>query len=527
MQLANSLPRLLPPRRSIFYDGANVEINTIDDEHLRVIRGRIRSFLADCAHRFDGPGRLLDIAPQDYESAAVHFRQAHISTLDIDPESGATYIADLCHCNEDLLPSSSFDWVVCTETLTRVRDPFAAIGEIRRLLKPGGYAFLTTPFNVAIHERLPDCWRFTEDGLRALLRDFTIISLEQTGTCGRPQMPLHYRVIARKDNAEALPGRPAAPDFSALITCYYEERSIEEFHARLSKALRSLGRTFEIIFVNDGSPDRTFEKLGEIFERDPDVSVIMDLFRNAGQLAAITAALCEARGGAILLMDSDLQLAPEEIPLLVAEYDKGYDVVSGARVNRKDSWLRIVPSRLANFIMRKATRSEFRDFGCTFKIYDTRLLRAFDYGPHRLFSTVDAIARAGRRREIPVTHYPRKYGKSGWTFQKLLKFNSDNLVSLSERPFQILAGLCLAVAMLFTVRILLSYVFAFRFLGSVSNGLLLNAIFISLLITVGVLCMIGEFSIRAFLIGRNLPFYVVRQVRRRPPGMHARIPERK
>lgn len=507
--------------------GANVEVSTIDEEYLRVIRDRVRSFLADCAHRFDGPGRLLDIAPQEYDNAAAHFRQAHISTLDIDPESGATYIADLCHRNEDLLPSNSFDWIVCTETLTHVRDPFAAIGEIRRLLRPGGYTFLTTAFNVAMHGGLADRWRYTEHGLRTLLRDFTIVSLEETGSGGRPQMPLHYRVIAQKDPSETLPDPPAAPEFSALITCYYEERSIEEFHTRLSKALRSLGRSFEIVFVNDGSTDRTFEKLGQIFERDPDVTVIMDLFRNAGQLAAITAALCEAHGHAILLMDSDLQLAPEEIPLLVAEYDKGYDVVSGARINRKDSWLRIVPSKLANVIMRKATRSEFRDFGCTFKIYNSRLLRAFDYGPHHLFSTVDAIARAGRRREIPVTHCPRKYGMSGWTFQKLLKFNSDNLVSLSERPFQVLAGLCLAIAVLFSVRILLSYIFPFRFLESVSNGLLLNAIFISLLITVGVLCMIGEFAIRAFLIGRHLPFYVVRQVRRRPPGLHAGMPERK
>lgn len=339
-------------------------------------------------------------------------------------------------------------------------------------------------------------------------------------------MPLHFRVIARKDRSEGPSGPSVAPEFSALITCYFEERSIEEFHARLSKALRSLGRSFEMIFVNDGSTDRTFEKLCEIFERDSDVSAIMDLFRNAGQTAAITAAIPEARGRAILLLDSDLQLAPEEIPRLVAEYDKGYDVVTGARVNRKDSWLRIVPSRLANVIMRKATQSSFRDFGCTFKIYNAELVRAFDYGPHRVFSNVDVIARAGRRCEVPVTHFPRKYGKSGWTFRKLLKYNSDNLVSLSERPFQNLAALCLGVALLFSVRILLGYIFPFRILGSVSNGLLLNAILISLLIMVGVMCMIGEFAIRSFLIGRNLPLYVVREVRRRraPDATSARRP---
>jgi undecaprenyl-phosphate 4-deoxy-4-formamido-L-arabinose transferase len=309
--------------------------------------------------------------------------------------------------------------------------------------------------------------------------------------------------------------RHEEPEFSVLITCYFEERSIEEFHARLSQAMRALGRSYEIIFVNDGSTDRTFEKLGAIFDSDSSVSVILDMFRNAGQLAAITAALCESRGRAILLMDSDLQLAPEEIPLLVAEYDKGYDVVSGARVNRKDSWLRIIPSKLANIIMRRATRSEFRDFGCTFKIYNARLVRAFGYGPRLLFSNVETIANAGRRCEVPVTHFPRKYGKSGWTFRKLLTYNTDNLVSLSERPFQVLAALCLAAAVLFAARILLAYIFPFRFLSAVSNGLLLNAVVISLLVTIGVMCMIGEFAIRSFLMGRNLPHYIVREIRRR------------
>ena len=494
-----------------------MEVSTSDEERLRTIREHTRSFLADCARQFDGPGRLLDIAPRGVDGSAAHFHQAEISILDIAPESGAADIADLCRSHAAALLSGSFDWIVCAETLAYVKDPFAAVGEIHRLLKPGGYAFLTTPFNVPVRPDQADCWRFTEQGLRTLLRDFTIVSLEQAGTSGRPRMPLHYRVIARKDHAAAAAVPPPAPEFSALIACYYEERSIEEFHERLSKALRALGRPFEMIFVNDGSTDRTFEKLKEIFERDPDVSVIMDLFGNAGQAAAITAAIPEARGRAILLLDSDLQLAPEELPRLVAEYDQGYDVVSGARVNRKDSWLRIIPSRLANAIMRKATQSAFRDFGCTFKIYNAELVRAFEYGPHRMFSNVDLIARAGRRCEVPVTHFPRKYGKSGWTFRKLLKYNSDNLVSLSERPFQNLAALCLAVAVLFSLRILLGYLFPFRILGSVSTGLLLNAILISLLITVGVMCMIGEFAIRSFLIGRNLPLYIVREVRRRRP----------
>jgi glycosyltransferase involved in cell wall biosynthesis len=135
------------------------------------------------------------------------------------------------------------------------------------------------------------------------------------------------------------------PEISAVITCYFEEVSIEEFHARLSSTLKSTGRAYEIIFVNDGSTDATFDKLKTIFNIDPRVTVIMDLFRNSGQAAAITAGLERARGDIILLMDSDLQLSPEELPLLLTEYDKGADIVTGYRKNRKDSLRRIIPSK--------------------------------------------------------------------------------------------------------------------------------------------------------------------------------------
>lgn len=311
---------------------------------------------------------------------------------------------------------------------------------------------------------------------------------------------------ARTDNA---------PEFSVLITCYFEENSIDEFHAQLSDALETLGRSYEIIFVNDGSTDRTWEKLQGIIENDPHVYAALDLFRNAGQQAAITAAIERARGQAFILMDSDLQLEPAELPLLVAEYDKGYDVVSGYRKNRRDSLLRVIPSKLANVIMRKASRSNFRDFGCTFKIYNADLVRAFNYGPLHIFSNVDLIARAQRCVEVPVTHHPRRYGKSGWTFQKLWKYNMDNVVKLSQRPFQLIAVCCVAASMLFAVRVALGPLLSFRFLPQVSNGLILNAMAISLLLILAVLSIVGEFSIRCFVNLQRTPGYIVREYLRR------------
>jgi glycosyltransferase involved in cell wall biosynthesis len=307
----------------------------------------------------------------------------------------------------------------------------------------------------------------------------------------------------------------AAPEFSMLVTCHFEERSIEEFHARLSAALESLGRSYEIIMVNDGSTDGTWDKIRAIFEKDPHVRVAMDFFRNAGQQAAATACMCEARGRAFILMDSDLQLMPEELPLLVAEYDRGCDLVSGYRKNRRDSFWRVIPSRLANVIMRRASRSTMRDFGCTFKIYNADLIRAFRFGPARVFSNVDAIARLQRWAEVPVTHQPRRYGNSGFTFRKLWQYNMDNLVSMSQRPFQIIAGLCLAASVLFLLRIASAFFVDFNVLDGVTTGLLLNVTVFALLAMLAVLALVGEFAIRCFVILQGHPAYIVRETLRR------------
>ncbi len=221
--------------------------------------------------------------------------------------------------------------------------------------------------------------------------------------------------------------------------------------------------------------------------------------------------MVEARGDAWVLLDSDLQLEPGELPLLVAAYDEGFDLVSGYRKNRKDSLWRIVPSKLANMIMRRASRSTLRDFGCTFKIFNADLLRAFNLGPTHVFSNVDAIAQAGRYTEVPVTHYPRKYGRSGWTFRKLWQYNMDNLVKLSRRPFQLLAGLCFLGGVLFLLRILLGFITPGGILSEVTPGLVLNTVFFFALMILAAIAMLGEFSIRSFLMLQQNPAYIVRE----------------
>jgi glycosyltransferase involved in cell wall biosynthesis len=311
--------------------------------------------------------------------------------------------------------------------------------------------------------------------------------------------------------ASTHPESQSGIEFSVLITCYYEENSIDEFYRRLSATLESLNRSYEIIFVNDGSRDGTWKKLKAIFAKDPNVHAVLDLFKNSGQLAAGTAAVNESRGSALVFIDSDLQLAPEDLPSLVAEYDRGFDLVTGYRKNRKDSLFRIVPSLLANVIMRRVSHSKVRDFGCTFKIFNGLAVRAFHFGPWHVMSFVDVISKIDRIAEVPVTHYPRRYGKSGWTFTKLMKYNTDNLVTLSERPFQLSALLCLGAVLLLAARILLYRFYPFIILKSVSNGLLLNAILVALLVNVALLSFAGEFAIRSFFAHRAVPQYIARE----------------
>lgn len=308
------------------------------------------------------------------------------------------------------------------------------------------------------------------------------------------------------------------PDITAIVTCYNEEQSIDEFHARLVRALRAQQRSFELVMVNDGSADDTFSRMRALFESDPTIAVVIDLFRNAGQAAAITAGVTHARGRIILLMDSDLQLDPNDVGLLLTEYDRGRDVVSGYRQYRKDSPIRTIPSRLANWFMRRASRSELRDFGCTFSLFNAVLLHAFRLSPTRLFSPVQVIAATARVADVPVSHASRRYGASGWTLAKLWDYNMDNVVTMLRRPFQIVGGGCLALALLFGLRILSTAFFDFSILATVTTGLLLNVAIISLFVTIGLLCLIGEFVVRNFVTSQQMPKYIIRTLLSRREG---------
>lgn len=174
-------------------------VSDIDKANLVSIRQNVCRFLKEEAIKWgDKSGILLDIAPQDHEGARPFFgKKVEIETLDINPQAQSTYTADICITN-DSIPSGRFDIVVCTEVLEHVLNPFSAIYEINRMLKPGGVLLASSPFNFRIHGPLPDCWRFTEHGWRALLASFENVCIQPLEDRERFLMPIHYVVSARK-----------------------------------------------------------------------------------------------------------------------------------------------------------------------------------------------------------------------------------------------------------------------------------------------------------------------------------------
>ncbi|GAG18126.1 unnamed protein product, partial [marine sediment metagenome] len=198
-------------------------------------------------------------------------------------------------------------------------------------------------------------------------------------------------------------------------------------------------------------------------------------------------------------------------------FDEGHDIVSGYRKDRKGSFLRRIPSTLANVVMRRVARHKLTDFGCTYKIYDAKLVRAFEFGPFKPWRTAYVFSRAQRCKEVPVSHHERKYGESGWTYRRLFGFFMDHLVGISERPFQLMSLACLAFAALLAARIALAWTVPIQILPVVTTGILLNAIAISLLVVLSVLAAIGEYVMRNFLMMQRYPGYIIREIHQKEP----------
>src|ERR1700760_3239449 len=215
---------------------------------------------------------------------------------------------------------------------------------------------------------------------------------------------------------------------SLVVPIHNEEHSILPLYDRLTAVLFRIGRSYEIIFIDDASTDRSYELLANLVQTDHRLKVIR-LRRNFGQTAALSAGFHESKGRVIIAMDGDLQHAPEDIPALLRKIDEGYDIASGWRKNRVDNAIfRKIPSRIANWLMAKASGVELRDFGTTFKAYRSEVLKDVNlYGELHRFIPALAMLYGARIAEVPIKNLPRGSGGSHYGLSRTFRVAIDIL----------------------------------------------------------------------------------------------------
>jgi glycosyltransferase involved in cell wall biosynthesis len=217
-----------------------------------------------------------------------------------------------------------------------------------------------------------------------------------------------------------------APEVSVFLPVYNEEPNLRPLHAKLDEALKSLGRSAEIVYVDDGSSDGSLKVLRDIASTDSRVRVVA-LRRNYGQTAAMAAGIDAASGEVLIPMDADLQNDPADIQRLLEKLDEGYDVVSGWRKNRKDKMVtRKIPSMVANRLISWIGGVPLHDYGCSLKAYRRESLQDVRlYGEMHRFIPIYASWAGARVTEIPVEHHARTMGKSKYGLSRTLKVVFD------------------------------------------------------------------------------------------------------
>lgn len=235
---------------------------------------------------------------------------------------------------------------------------------------------------------------------------------------------------------------------SVVIPIYNEEAGLEGLFARLYSALDALKEHYEIVFVDDGSRDKSAAILREQFNRRPDVTRVVLLALNAGQHMAIMAGFSKTRGEIVVTLDADLQNPPEEIGKLVAKMREGHDYVGTYRRERQDSGLRKLPSKLANRIREAATRIKMRDQGCMLRAYSRGIIDAINLS-REINVYIPALAYTFSRTptEIEVAHETRAAGESKYSMFKLIRLNFDLITGFSLVPLQIFSMLGILISL--------------------------------------------------------------------------------
>ena len=241
-------------------------------------------------------------------------------------------------------------------------------------------------------------------------------------------------------------------ELSVIIPVYNEEAALPALFARLYPALDKLALPYEVIFVNDGSRDRSAAVLNSQFEARPDVTRVVLLAGNYGQHMAILAGFEKSRGAKMVTLDADLQNPPEEVGALVAKMNEGFDYVGTIRLDRQDSIFRTLPSRLLNRIRERTTRIKMTDQGCMLRGYSRGIINAIN-NCSEVNTYVPALAYtfAQRPTEIEVAHEERSAGDSKYSLYKLMRLNFDIMTGYSLLPLQLfsLLGIMVSIVSMF------------------------------------------------------------------------------
>lgn len=308
---------------------------------------------------------------------------------------------------------------------------------------------------------------------------------------------------------------------SVIIPVYNEAKSLPPLQEELFMALGDLPMTWEIVYVDDGSTDESVSVLTDLAYKHPDHTCVVELRRNFGQTAAIAAGIDHAQGDIIVLMDADLQNDPSDIPMMLEIINQGYDVVSGWRKDRQDTFItRTLPSRIANWMISRVTGVDLHDYGCTLKAYRREVITGFRlYGEMHRFIPAFAGWVGAKIIEVPVRHRPRKFGKTKYGLERTIKvildlFTVKFLNSYANKPIYLFGGtgIVLFIGSVF----MLTYIVFRKIMYNeslVRSPLLLMSTMLFILGFQSILLgLIAELLVRTYHESQSKLTYTVRQV---------------
>ncbi len=316
-------------------------------------------------------------------------------------------------------------------------------------------------------------------------------------------------------------------EISVVIPCFNEAQNVRTLYDALVAVMGPLTRQWEVIFVDDGSADDTYERLRAMAQKDSRVTAIR-LRRNFGQTAALQAGFDCAQADIVVSLDADLQHDPKDIPSLIAKLEEGYDIVSGWRANRVDNfWTRKLPSRIANRMMAMLSGVQIHDFGTTLKAYRRDVVRDLDLAPgyHRFIPAL-ASAMGVRVTEIPIKNVLREGGKSNYGLRRVLPVFFDLIVikfllSYLSKPmhlFGLLGFISFGLGFTLAAGLVAGYYLGYLLMAHHTGNLLLSVFLMLLGLQFFGIGLLAELNARIYRRVSNRGLYTVRSVERASQG---------